>query len=108
MGYEYIIEEKASGKPLGSLWRNWPRKLKLDIITQVVEMEKILASVSFSQHGFIYFKDDLHDRATTNRPLVTDLCLSPSLLNQFTLGPLTTAELWKDQRSSIALDRGPC
>lgn len=108
VGAEYIIEEKAPGKPLGGLWHRWPRKWKLDIITQVVEMEKTLASTSFSQHGCIYFKDDLHGEAAANKSLVTDPCLPPSLIDKLTLGPLTTTELWKDGRSSMTLDRGPC
>lgn len=56
---EYIIEEKAPGVPLGSVWNQWPRQLKLQLITQVVDMENKLATITFSKHGYIYFKQDL-------------------------------------------------
>ncbi|KAI9673460.1 MAG: hypothetical protein M1817_002922 [Caeruleum heppii] len=107
VGAEYIIEEKAPGKPLGSLWYDWPRKSKLDIIAQVAEIETKLASTVFSQHGCIYFRDDLQGGPAANKPLTTDPPLPRSILDQLTLGPLTAAELWKDERGSMALDRGP-
>ncbi|KAJ5609651.1 hypothetical protein N7528_010218 [Penicillium herquei] len=56
---EYIIEEKAPGIQLGSVWKQWPRELKLRLITQVIDLEDKLTSISFNQHGCIYFKDDL-------------------------------------------------
>ncbi|KAI9844282.1 MAG: hypothetical protein M1837_005692 [Sclerophora amabilis] len=107
VGAEYIIEEKAPGQPLGSLWHDWPRKWKLDIIAQVAEFENVLASTTFPQHGCIYFRDDLQGGSPANRPITTDPLLPRSILDQLTLGPLTTAELWKDERGSMAVDRGP-
>lgn len=56
---EYIIEEKAPGVRLGSVWKQWPRNLKLQLITQVVDLEKRLTSITFDKHGCIYFKRDL-------------------------------------------------
>jgi hypothetical protein len=61
-----------------------------------------------SQHGCIYFRDDKAGGPLRNGPLVTDPPLPRSILDQLTFGPLTVAELWKDERSSMTLDRGPC
>ncbi|KAL2361069.1 hypothetical protein RJZ56_006063 [Blastomyces dermatitidis] len=59
VGAEYIIEEKASGVRLGSLWNHWSRGPKLKIITQIAQIEDVLTSISFPKHGCIYFKEDL-------------------------------------------------
>lgn len=64
---EYIIEEKARGETLGSLWNQWSMDSKLDVVSQIVDYQRIVASVSFSKHGCIYYKTDL-DR----RGIVTD------------------------------------
>ncbi|KAJ5735570.1 phosphotransferase enzyme family protein [Penicillium malachiteum] len=56
---EYIIEKKAPGIQLGSAWHQWPRELKLQLITRVIDLEDKLTSISFDQHECIYFKDDL-------------------------------------------------
>lgn len=47
VGAEYIIEEKASGQPLGDSWDQWPRELQLDMVSQIVDIEKKLASITF-------------------------------------------------------------
>ncbi|KAJ9322920.1 hypothetical protein DTO027B5_2962 [Paecilomyces variotii] len=103
---EYIIEEKAPGVRLGSVWNQWPRELKLQLITQVVELENKLTSVTFDRHGCIYFKDDL-------RSLIGDVKeihaanVAPGALERFTIGPMTSNELWKGARRDMPLNRGP-
>ncbi|KAL2368629.1 hypothetical protein RJZ57_006990, partial [Blastomyces gilchristii] len=76
VGAEYIIEEKASGVRLGSLWNHWSRGPKLKIITQIAQIEDVLTSISFPKHGCIYFKEDL--LALTG--VAPDLEGSPSVL----------------------------
>lgn len=104
---EYIIEEKAPGVRLGSVWNHWPRELKLQLITQVVDLKKKLNSVTFNKHGCIYYKNDL--RALTG--VVEEIHAtnaSPEALEKFAVGPLTLNELWKGARRDMPLDRGPC
>ncbi|CAI7624832.1 unnamed protein product [Penicillium palitans] len=66
VGAEYIIEEKAPGVRLGSVWNQWPRKSKLQLIAQVIDIQNTLTGVTFDMHGCIYFKDDL--RAVARSP----------------------------------------
>lgn len=51
---EYILEER-----FGSVWNQWPRKSKLQLITQVVDIQNTSTGVTFDMHGCIYLKGDL-------------------------------------------------
>jgi hypothetical protein len=116
VGAEYIIEEKASGQSLGTLWYQWPIESKLSMVSQVVDLERNLASISFRKHGCIYYKTDLECKALAAESLrpqhlaiESDTTrLDPSALSKFALGPVTDARLWEGERATMALDRGPC
>lgn len=62
VGAEYILEEKATGQPLGSLWDKLPLPSRLDIVKQIVDIETKLASIAFPKHGCIYYQSDLESR----------------------------------------------
>ncbi|KAJ6180855.1 Aminoglycoside phosphotransferase [Penicillium mononematosum] len=106
VGAEYIIEEKAPGARLGSVWSQWPRSSKLQLITQVVDIQNTLAGVNFGMHGCIYFKDDLRflGEEPKEANIQSDTTDIPDI---FAIGPLTTSELWNGVRSGMDLDRGP-
>ncbi|TVY82477.1 Altered inheritance of mitochondria protein [Lachnellula suecica] len=115
VGVEYIIEEKAGGKPLGNLWRHWPRESQQDLVTELVDLEAKLASVSFQSHGYIYYKDDLKTKGVRAQSLEAMYSsignpskeLDPSHMAKFVLGPLDQAVLWQGERATMALERGP-
>lgn len=104
---EYIIEEKAPGVRLGSFWDQWSRELKLQLITRVVELENKLAGVTFDTHGCIYFKDDLRS-LTGEAKEIRAAHVTSEALERYSIGPLTSNELWKRIRRNMFLDRGPC
>jgi hypothetical protein len=108
VGAEYILEEKAPGKALGSLWHQMSKNSKLDIISQVVELENRLASLKFSHHGCIYFRDTLEGKTTSSQPLITRPPILSAFADRFVLGPLVTSELWGNEDRELDLDRGPC
>ncbi|KAJ5175578.1 uncharacterized protein N7482_001455 [Penicillium canariense] len=103
---EYIIEEKAPGVRLGSVWNRWPRQLKLQLITQVVDIENKLTTITFDKHGCIYFKEDLRSLVGKAEDIRTQT-VGSDVLERFSLGPLTTNELWSGSRRNMNLDRGP-
>ncbi|RFU30085.1 hypothetical protein B7463_g6233, partial [Scytalidium lignicola] len=103
VGAEYILEEKAPGVPLGSLWYQWPMKFKLQMIQQIVEIEQQLTSTKFMKSGCIYFKGDI----PISTALVTKPPLRSSLLERFTLGPLVSSGLWRGHRAGMDMHRGP-
>ncbi|CRG83673.1 hypothetical protein PISL3812_01028 [Talaromyces islandicus] len=103
VGAEYIIEEKASGVRLDSLYNICPREVNLKSIRQVADVENTLTSISFPKHGSVYFKDDL--RSLTGD--AEDLNIDPTTLKCFSIGPLTTTELCNNARKDMELERGP-
>lgn len=90
---EYIIEEKAPGVRLGSVWNQWPRELKLQLITPVVELENALTTITFDRHGCIYFKDDLRSLIGEAKEIYASP-VAPDALKRYSIGPLTSNELW--------------
>lgn len=111
IGAEYIIEEKATGVKLGSLWGQWARETKLKIITQVAEIEQQLTSVNFKRHGAIYFKEDIQgqlENDSHDTDLLVEPSIDPDILARYALGPLTSSELWQSGRTTMELGRGPC
>jgi hypothetical protein len=107
VGSEYILEEKALGMPLWTLWQDrdeWSIEDRFRTIEQVVEIERKLASTKFMKSGCIYFKEDMPHGDV----LVTDPSLCSSTLEPFRLGPLVEKELWCGERANMDLNRGPC
>ncbi|RDI84813.1 hypothetical protein Vi05172_g5260 [Venturia inaequalis] len=114
VGAEYIIEGKATGKPLSSVWYGWPEESQMKFLSQLVEMETKLASLSFRSHGSLYYKKDLLQKDVSVRDFQTPL-LHPSSktfnhtsLREYAIGPSTMAALWAGERAAMnGLDRGP-
>ncbi|KAI9703538.1 MAG: hypothetical protein M1820_005842 [Bogoriella megaspora] len=105
---EYILEEKAQGVCLGTLWSTLPWKTKLAIVEQVATFDYSLTTVQFKTHRCIYFKEALQ-RLSGNADAVQFATDQQSLnLDQYAIGPLTKAELWANGREQMNLDRGPC
>ncbi|KAK2748573.1 hypothetical protein FQN57_000708 [Myotisia sp. PD_48] len=101
---EYIIEEKVPGVRLGSLWNQWPRETKLKLIREVTDIEKKLTTVTFPKHGCIYFKDDLRSLIGHAEDLNMDTPASDAL-DCFSIGPLTSTDLWTGVRRDMKLDQ---
>ena len=104
---EYIIEERAPGVRLGSLWNQRSQDTKLKLVAQVAEMENSLTTITFPKHGCIYFKEDLDFLTGNTEDLDIDLA-DTEALKRLSIVPLTAAELWTDTRRDMELDRGPC
>ncbi|KAL2808319.1 phosphotransferase enzyme family protein [Aspergillus granulosus] len=106
VGAEYIISEKPQGVRLGSVWKQWRWKAKMNMIQQITHLENTLTSISFPSHGCIYFKDDL--RLLTGK--ADDIDIGGAVaqdLSRFAIGPLSSPELWEGTRGEMDLDRGP-
>lgn len=59
VGTEYIIMERAKGRPLTDCWFDLTPKERLKLVTSYVDMEKKLFSFPFGAHGSLYYKDAL-------------------------------------------------
>lgn len=98
--------------PLGSIWHQWRAEAKFDLVAQLVDFEVKLAAISFRKHGCLYYTKGLERRGHAAHKLeawsATSQALDTSLTEDFTLGPLTEASLWEDEREFMDLHRGPC
>lgn len=76
------------------------------LIRQVADLEYTLTTINFPRHGCIYFKEDLRSLTGDTEDLIIDSALEAN--RRFSIGPLTSAELWTGTRKDMELDRGPC
>lgn len=74
-----------------------------------------MTSVSFRNHGSLYFKKDLIQHSIPSRDLQAPPLAPSSVLplhasiSEFAMGPSTTAALWGAERATMSeLNRGPC
>ncbi|EFQ99303.1 serine/threonine protein kinase [Nannizzia gypsea CBS 118893] len=102
VGTEYIIMEKASGKPLADRWFDITPKEMLKLVTSYVDIEKKLFSLPFAAHGSLYYKDSLP------QSLRSDI-YAPGQPgdDRFCIGPITDYMFWRGRRASFDLNRGP-
>lgn len=83
-------------------------KFKIDMIRQIVEIERQLATMKFVKSGCIYFSGDIPQGIPGVNALVSSPTLPSSVLDRFKLGPLVSERLWRGKRATMDLDRGPC
>jgi hypothetical protein len=83
-------------------------KFKLEMISQIVEIERQLASIKFVKSGCIYFKGDIPEDMSCDVGPITSVPLHSSLLERFKLGPLVSSGLWRGARAGMDMSRGPC
>ncbi|TVY82210.1 Altered inheritance of mitochondria protein, partial [Lachnellula suecica] len=106
VGAEYIIEEKAPGKPLSNFWPDlaaWPLERRFPLMRSIVEVEWKLASILFAKSGCIYFRKDIPG----SEALETITPMPLAFRKRFTMGPLVARELWKGEKEGMDLNRGP-
>ncbi len=103
VGSEYIIMEKAQGKPLRETWYSMTVKNRLDIVEKIVLLEKKLFDVSLPAYGSIYFLGSLPAGTPTvailgNGEKGSDFCVGPS-----------AEHLWGHaKRDGLGVNCGPC
>jgi hypothetical protein len=81
---------------------------KLEMISQIVEIERQLASTKFVKSGCIYFRDDIPEGMCSDNAIITSMPLDSSVLERFRLGPLVSSGLWRGERAGMDMNRGPC
>ena len=101
VGVEYIIMQKAPGKPLEDRWFHLTQKERVHLMESYTGLESKLFDLCLDAYGSIYFKEalpsklrlDLHDPENTGR---------------FCIGPTTDYMFWLGRRDQLNIHRGPC
>ena len=106
IGSEYIVMGKSAGTDLYTKWDDMKREGVRNVIEQILEAEKRFAGNAFSQIGGIYYKNDV-DSSLRDRPLYPGV-ESRDGSDIFHIRPLPDWDIWRGQRASLHVDRGPC
>ncbi|KAL6704899.1 Phosphotransferase enzyme [Coniothyrium glycines] len=98
---EYIIMEEARGSQLHKVWQDLPLRTKADVVSEFVEIEKRLLSVSFDRLGSLYFKDSgiAGCEPAVVREGVSD-CVD-HIEATYCIGPITRREFWEKERKEM-------
>ncbi|KKZ63150.1 hypothetical protein EMCG_02527 [[Emmonsia] crescens] len=104
---EYIIMEKQAGVMLSDVWESMKGKQKAQIVLQVVDIEKTLASIKFTKLGALYYKNDLPVTPDTTTPLYVDENMNEVHNAKFRIGPTNHRTFFDFGKGELDIDRGP-
>lgn len=99
--------EKQAGVVLTNVWDTIKGKQKVQILDQVVDIERRLAATKFSKFGSLYYKDDLPGHLDTS-PLYVDSTGNEVRSKTFGIGPTNHRSFFDFGRSELDIERGPC
>lgn len=78
-------------------------------LQELVDTERKFESARFSQHGSLYFKEDVSAELQKMPLFAGDV---PDQLKAFSeryrIGPISDRQWWRNDRATMDLDRGPC
>ena len=100
--------EKQGGVELSSVWNTIEGKQKVQILDQIVDIERRLAATRFSKFGSLYYKDDLSDNADAASPLYVDSTGNEVRSKRFGIGPTNHRSFFDFGRGELDIERGPC
>ncbi|RLL93367.1 hypothetical protein CFD26_102036 [Aspergillus turcosus] len=107
LGAEYILMEKQAGVVLTDVWDTIKGKQKVQILDQVVDIERRLAATRFSKFGSLYYKDDLPDNSDSSSFLYLDATGNEVRSRIFGIGPTNHHSFFDFGRGELDIDRGP-
>lgn len=107
VGCEYIVMEKATGKPLEERWFCLTAKEQVRLVTSYVGIERRRFSLSFGAYGSIYYRSSLPPN------LQADIYTAEAEdkdrdAHRFCIGPTSDYMFWRGKRAQLKINRGPC
>ncbi|GAD99895.1 d-3-phosphoglycerate dehydrogenase [Paecilomyces variotii No. 5] len=106
VGAAYILMERVKGHQLSHVWETMSEFQRFGLVKSLVEVERRLASIRFSNYGSLYYNGsrpktltviDSADQSVDTRDAVS----------KFVIGPTTERSFWVDERRGLDIDRGP-
>lgn len=97
VGVEYIIMEKAAGNELSRSWPTMNISDKVDIVSQLANIQAKIAAVDFGCYGSLFYREDIEGGVNV-----------PGIADQFCIGPSCDIRFWEEERRFMSAFRGPC
>ncbi|PYI02398.1 phosphotransferase enzyme family protein [Aspergillus sclerotiicarbonarius CBS 121057] len=107
LGAEYILMEKQAGVVLTDVWGTIKGKQKVQLLDQVIDIERRLAATIFSRFGSLYYKDDLPDNSDSTSSLYLDSTGNKVQSEIFGIGPTNHRSFFDFGRGELDIERGP-
>ena len=97
VGAEFIIMEKAPGIEVSKVWPELSEKHRLDVIKEIIRIEKGALENPLPCYGSIFFRSDVDPK------------MSHTVIDEtFVIGPSMDRGFWSGEREIMDIDRGPC
>ncbi|KAI1821833.1 kinase-like domain-containing protein [Xylaria intraflava] len=105
---EYIVMEEAAGTQLSQVWDTLSLDTKMEIVDDLVNIEKKLTSVSFTRYGSLYFAQHSFPGCVQAR-VAGDSSTShiAEIESRYVIGPVADRDFWDGERKNLCIDRGP-
>ncbi|KAI4267332.1 MAG: hypothetical protein L6R35_006859, partial [Caloplaca aegaea] len=100
VGAEYIIMEKAPGTQLYKVWDVMKEYDRIQLVVNLVKIEKQLSAIKFPAYGCLYFR---HSIAKESERILLDASLDPTA--SFCIGP-ECGPAWTDGSSPDDIEPG--
>ncbi|DAA73798.1 TPA_exp: Uncharacterized protein A8136_4001 [Trichophyton benhamiae CBS 112371] len=98
VGAEYILMERLKGEPLSSRWLSLSKAEMVDLMMQIVDIEKKIFDFRFPAYGSLYHRVDIPKEARVDIEAGG---------GEFCIGPICKRQFWHGERADMKLDRGP-
>ena len=124
-GVEFLIMEKAKGRPLSSCWQTLSQDLKTRVTMELLTKEDMMTGIIFPASGSLYHKRDLEadirtvqiDKLGTMEMLINpdedkgrEFSLGADAYpkdSSFVIAPCAEEAWWLGERTAMDIDRGP-
>ncbi|KAF9523130.1 hypothetical protein CPB83DRAFT_871741 [Crepidotus variabilis] len=101
---DYMIMEKAEGVELNSVWAGLTERLRRELITELVKLEKKFTKTGIEGgYGGLYYRRD----AEKEKLQLRNISVDGQKLEKFVLGPATQTSFWRDGKTEMDIERGP-
>ena len=110
VGSDFIIMEVVPGIALNDRRKSIKGDEEvLPHLRELIEIEGKFETMAFSQHGSLYFKEDLSPELQIKPLFAGEVPESvKAYSDRYRIGPIVDRQWWRNERCDMDLDRGPC
>lgn len=100
--------ERVEGHQLSHVWETMSESQRFGLVKSLVEIERRLASIRFSNYGSLYYNGSRSKTLSVVDSADQSVDIHAAVTTKFVIGPTTERSFWVDERRDLDIDRGPC